>query len=129
MFESGQVVRPHPQQSLQRDICFQLFIVGTINDAHATAAAHSARELLDSAAIQLTEARTEIQDYLDSVEINPERLAEVELELAEPSVWDDPARAQELGKERSSLEGIVTTIETLDANTADSRYLCHTTCF
>jgi peptide chain release factor 2 len=49
-----------------------------------------------------------------------ERLAEVELELAEPSVWDDPGRAQELGKERSSLEGIVNTIETLDANSADS---------
>jgi peptide chain release factor 2 len=52
-----------------------------------------------------------------------ERLAEVELELGEPGVWDDPARAQELGKERSSLEGIVNTIENLDATIGDSRDL------
>ena len=36
-----------------------------------------------------------------------ERLAEVELELAEPSVWDDPDRAQSLGRERASLELVV----------------------
>ena len=47
-------------------------------------------------------------------------LAEVELELAEPSVWDDPARAQELGRERASLEGIVHAIEKLDSGTVDA---------
>ena len=52
-----------------------------------------------------------------------ERLAEVELELGEPSVWDDPARAQELGKERSSLEAVVSTIEALDAGTTDAQDL------
>ena len=49
-----------------------------------------------------------------------ERLAEVELELAEPSVWDKPERAQELGRERSSLEGIVHTIEKLETGGADA---------
>jgi peptide chain release factor 2 len=49
-----------------------------------------------------------------------DRLAEVELELAEPTVWDDPERAQELGRERSSLEGIVHTIEKLDVGSADA---------
>ncbi len=49
-----------------------------------------------------------------------ERLAEVELELAEPSVWDDPDRAQELGRERSSLESIVSSIDTLDAGASDA---------
>ena len=49
-----------------------------------------------------------------------ERLAEVELELAEPSVWDKPERAQELGRERSSLEGIVHTIEKLEIGAADA---------
>lgn len=48
-----------------------------------------------------------------------ERLTEVELELAEPSVWDDPARAQELGKERASLELIVKTIDDLDTGLVD----------
>ena len=56
-------------------------------------------------------------------DLRKERLAEVELELAEPSVWDDPQRAQELGKERASLEGIVQTIETLTTNTSDARDL------
>ena len=52
-----------------------------------------------------------------------ERLTEVELELAEPSVWDEPERAQALGRERSSLEIVVSTIETLDQGTADARDL------
>jgi DNA repair protein RecN (Recombination protein N) len=50
-------------------------------EAHTTPAATSARELLDSAAIQLDEARTEIQRHIDGVEINPERLAEIEQRL------------------------------------------------
>jgi len=49
-----------------------------------------------------------------------DRLAEVELELAEPSVWEDPDRAQELGRERSSLEAIVQTIEQLDTGAGDA---------
>jgi len=49
-----------------------------------------------------------------------ERLAEVELELAEPSVWDNPQRAQELGKERVALEGVVKTIEAMDSGLADA---------
>ncbi len=52
-----------------------------------------------------------------------ERLAEVELDLAEPSVWDDADRAQALGRERSSLESIVQTIESLDAGIVDARDL------
>ncbi len=52
-----------------------------------------------------------------------EQLAEVELELAEPDVWNDPERAQKLGKERSSLEAVVETIETLDSGVADAHEL------
>jgi|TARA_R100000005_G_scaffold94816_1_gene73991 DNA repair protein RecN (Recombination protein N) len=43
--------------------------------------ADNARSLLDSAAIQLEEAHREIQRYIDSIEIDPERLAEVEKRL------------------------------------------------
>jgi len=42
------------------------------------------------------------------------------LDLAEPSVWENPERAQELGREQSSLEAIVNTIEQLDTGTADA---------
>jgi peptide chain release factor 2 len=50
-------------------------------------------------------------------------LAEVELELAEPDIWNDPARAQALGKERVALEGVVGTIKTMDTGVADAREL------
>ncbi|MEJ2532904.1 MAG: peptide chain release factor 2 [Halioglobus sp.] len=66
------------------------------------------------------EARTDVlRGYLDFAN-RKERLAEVELELAEPSVWDDPERAQELGRERASLESIVHTIEKLTTGASDA---------
>jgi peptide chain release factor 2 len=40
-----------------------------------------------------------------------DRLAEVELELGESSVWEKPEYAQALGKERSGLETVVRTID------------------
>jgi len=52
-----------------------------------------------------------------------ERLTEVELELGEPNVWNNPDKAQALGKERSSLESVVATIDELDAGIADARVL------
>ena len=52
-----------------------------------------------------------------------ERLAEVELELGEPNVWNKPEIAQELGRERPSLEIVVKTIEDLDTGVADAREL------
>ncbi len=47
----------------------------------ASKAADNARDLLESAAIQFAEAQGEIQRYIDSVEIDPERLAAVERRL------------------------------------------------
>ncbi|MFV0477678.1 MAG: peptide chain release factor 2 [Parahaliea sp.] len=71
-------------------------------------------------ALKDIEARTDVlRGYLDFVN-RKERLAEVELELAEPSVWDEPERAQELGRERASLEAIVHTIEQLDTGASDA---------
>jgi peptide chain release factor 2 len=52
-----------------------------------------------------------------------DRLTEVELELADSKVWDDPERAQELGRERASLELVVETIENLDTGVADASML------
>ena len=43
--------------------------------------------------------------------------------MAEPSVWEQPDRARELGRERVSLETIVHTIEKLDSNAVDARDL------
>ena len=52
-------------------------------------------------------------------DVKKDRLKEVELELSEPSVWDDPERAQGLGRERSSLEIVVNTLEELDSGLND----------
>lgn len=45
------------------------------------------------------------------------------MELSEPSVWDNPERAQELGRERSNLESVVKTIDDLDQGVEDCREL------
>ncbi|MFK4754754.1 peptide chain release factor 2 [Oceanobacter antarcticus] len=68
-------------------------------------------------------ARTDVlRGYLDYAN-KTERLEEVEQELAQPDVWNDAARAQELGKERSALEVVVKTIDTLDTGLADLKDL------
>ncbi len=49
-----------------------------------------------------------------------ERLVEVLRELEQPTVWDDPKRAQALGKERASLEFVVKTIDDMDNGLKDA---------
>ncbi|WP_101757449.1 peptide chain release factor 2 [Oceanicoccus sp. KOV_DT_Chl] len=66
----------------------------------------------------LTERTETLRGYLDYA-TKQEQLAEIELELGEPAVWDDPARAQELGKQRASLESVVSTIDTLTSGVSD----------
>lgn len=48
-----------------------------------------------------------------------ERLEEVTRELEQPEVWNEPERAQKLGKERAALEEVVNTIKTLDQGLDD----------
>ena len=52
-----------------------------------------------------------------------EELEEVNRELEQPGVWDDPGNAQKLGQERSKLEKIVLTIEELDNGLNDAEDL------
>ncbi|WP_396588925.1 peptide chain release factor 2 [Bermanella sp. R86510] len=68
-------------------------------------------------------ARTELlRGYLDYA-TKAERLQEVELELGQPEVWNEPERAQELGRERSSLEAVVNTIDCMDSGLSDCQEL------
>jgi len=53
-------------------------------------------------------------------DVKAERLAAVVKALEDPGVWTDPKRAQELGKERKQLEGVVGTLTGLDARLKDS---------
>ncbi len=48
-----------------------------------------------------------------------ERLTEVERELEQPDVWNEPERAQALGKERNELELVVKTILDLESGLED----------
>jgi peptide chain release factor 2 len=56
-------------------------------------------------------------------EVKAERLAVVVRELEDPKVWDDPGRAQELGKEKKQLGDVVDALIDIDAALADGREL------
>ena len=47
------------------------------------------------------------------------RLAEVERLSEDPSLWDDPKRAQEVGRERKALESVVVSLRDIDQAIAD----------
>jgi len=63
--------------------------------------------------VDLGKRGADLKDYLDFT-TKSERLVEVLMELEDPAVWNDPARAQALGKERGLLEGIVNTVIDLE---------------
>ena len=50
-------------------------------------------------------------------------MQEVESELEQPNVWDDAARAQELGRERVTLHNTVDTVRKLESGLADAEGL------
>ncbi len=52
-----------------------------------------------------------------------ERLIVVNLELEDPRVWDDPKRAQDLGREKRGLEDIVLVLQSVDQGLKDAREL------
>jgi peptide chain release factor 2 len=51
------------------------------------------------------------------------RLREVNAALENPAVWNDPKRAQELGREKKTLENVVDTIDHLTRNLDDNAEL------
>jgi peptide chain release factor 2 len=52
-----------------------------------------------------------------------ERLRTVNASLEDPAVWNDPKRAQELGKEKKALDGVVVTLTNLQRDLSDSAEL------
>ncbi|HZW58735.1 MAG TPA: peptide chain release factor 2 [Woeseiaceae bacterium] len=60
-----------------------------------------------------------LRGYLD-YDAREERLTEVRRELEQPDVWNEPERAQALGKERAALEAVVVTLEELRTGLADA---------
>ncbi|GLX84616.1 peptide chain release factor 2 [Thalassotalea loyana] len=52
-------------------------------------------------------------------DVKSERLVEVCRELELPEIWNEPERAQALGKERASLEAVVHTVDQLESGCDD----------
>ena len=52
-----------------------------------------------------------------------ERLRTVNASLEDPAVWSDPKRAQELGKEKKELDGVVVTLTDLQRDLSDNTEL------
>ncbi|MDA0148726.1 peptide chain release factor 2 [Vibrio sp. LaRot3] len=66
----------------------------------------------------VSERTSILRGYLD-YDAKKERLEEVNAELEQPDVWNEPERAQALGKERASLEAVVETIDQLEQGVED----------
>ncbi|WP_374509364.1 peptide chain release factor 2 [Niveibacterium sp.] len=82
-------------------------------------------ERINAIANKLEDLKTRehaLRGYLD-YETKHRRLEEVNRELEDPNVWNDAARAQELGKEKKSLEGVVLTLDDIVARITDCREL------
>jgi len=52
-----------------------------------------------------------------------EKLEQVNQEMEDPSIWNDQKRAQEMGKEKKALEGVVLVLEKAKGDLADARDL------
>ncbi|MDI1339343.1 peptide chain release factor 2 [Polaromonas sp.] len=64
----------------------------------------------------------ELRGYLD-YPAKERKLSEVNAALEDPKVWDNPKRAQELGREKKSLEDVVHVIDRLSSELADNSEL------
>ncbi|TSA13644.1 MAG: peptide chain release factor 2 [Comamonadaceae bacterium] len=68
-------------------------------------------------------ARTlDLRGYLD-YDAKAERLRTVNASLEDRTVWNDPKRAQELGREKKALDGVVLTLDTLTSELSDNSEL------
>ena len=56
-------------------------------------------------------------------DLKQERLEEVLRELEDPTLWNDPEKAQAIGRERAELEGVVLTLDKLVSGLNDAKEL------
>jgi len=70
----------------------------------------------------LSKRITALSQYLE-LDVKAERLEEVTRELELPSIWDNPEKAQALGRERAQLESVVVRINALASSVVDLKDL------
>ncbi|MGH8806041.1 MAG: peptide chain release factor 2, partial [Polaromonas sp.] len=78
--------------------------------------------LIGNQLADLSNRVNELRGYLD-YPAKERKLNEVNAALEDPKVWDNPKRAQDLGKEKKSLEDVVLTIDRLSQELADNSEL------
>ena len=78
--------------------------------------------LLNNTLADLEKRSGEIRVYLD-YDGKKDRLEEVVGLSEDPELWNDPKRAQEIGKERKVLEGIVLTLDNIAGGIDDNHLL------
>ncbi|WP_333612964.1 peptide chain release factor 2 [Psychrobacter sp.] len=67
----------------------------------------------------LSERGQDLRRYLD-FDGKQERLEEVNLELENPELWNDPERATKINKEKSQLDGVIDVVVSLETTLADA---------
>ncbi|WP_289047399.1 peptide chain release factor 2 [uncultured Psychrobacter sp.] len=67
----------------------------------------------------LSERAQDLRRYLD-FDGKQERLEEVNLELENPELWNDPERATKINKEKSQLDGVIDVVVSLETTLADA---------
>ncbi|HXU43051.1 MAG TPA: peptide chain release factor 2 [Burkholderiales bacterium] len=77
---------------------------------------------LASSLTDLHKRSDELRRYLD-LEGKQKRLAEVEKHLENPGIWNDQKRAQELGREKKSLESTIATLTGIGGGLKDAKEL------
>ncbi|MDZ4076145.1 MAG: peptide chain release factor 2 [Hylemonella sp.] len=70
----------------------------------------------------LSQRTVELRRYLD-YDAKAERLRTVNASLEDPTVWNDPTRAQELGREKKALDDVVVTLDKLTSELSDNSEL------
>ncbi|MFZ1364635.1 MAG: peptide chain release factor 2 [Brachymonas denitrificans] len=82
---------------------------------------------IGAALADLSERTQELRGYLD-YPAKAERLRTVNAALEDPAVWNDPKKAQELGKEKKSLDDVVVVLDELTQELSDSTELYEMSC-
>ncbi|MEN2751392.1 MULTISPECIES: peptide chain release factor 2 [Psychrobacter] len=67
----------------------------------------------------LSERGQDLRRYLD-FDGKQERLEEVNLELENPELWNDPERATKINKEKSQLDGVIDVVVSLETTLEDA---------
>ncbi|MGR4870973.1 peptide chain release factor 2 [Variovorax sp. LARHSF232] len=70
----------------------------------------------------LSQRTVDLRRYLDA-DAKAERLRTVNASLEDPAVWNDPKKAQELGKEKKALDSVVLVLDALGSELADNTEL------